>query len=148
MRRLPLFGTIAVMLLIISPLFWFFSQIMFYSKRQKEFELLRGMGAAEKEIKKIFITDGIMYAVIGAVTTVLLSAIGVFAINRITLSALSLSAETSNVRYVFEMPWGAAIIAVLASALIGFLSCALPYVIDRAKTAKKTSEEFGASEEF
>lgn len=148
MRRLPLFGTIAVMLLIISPLFWFFSQIMFYSKRQKEFELLRGMGAAEKEIKKIFITDGIMYAVIGAVTTVLLSAIGVFAINRITLSALSLSAETSNVRYVFEMPWGAAIIAVLASALIGFLSCALPYVIDRAKTAKKTSEEFGASEKF
>ena len=148
MRRLPLFGTIAVMLLVISPLFWFFSQIMFYNKRQKEFELLRGMGAIESEIKKIFISDGIMYAVLGAIATAILSAAGVFGINRLTLSMLSLSADPSNVRYVFEMPWGAAITAVLASALIGFLSCALPYIADRKRAAKKDSEEFGISEEF
>ncbi len=148
MRRLPLFGTIAVMLLVISPLFWFFSQIMFYSKRQKEFELLRGMGAAESQIKKIFVTDGIMYAVTGAAATAVLSAIGVYIINRITLSALSLSADPSNVRYVFEMPWGAAIAAVLASALFGFLSSALPYIADRKRASKQISEEFGASEEF
>ncbi len=143
MRKLPIFQTIAVTVLILSPIFWFFAQIMFYKKREKEIELLRGMGAIEKEIRKIFLFDGAVIALLGALATVLLSVVGVYGMYRLAQGILTVSASGIGVKYYFEAPWAAGITAVIASAVFGFLSAYIPYIVNKRSSNKKLSEEFG-----
>ncbi len=142
MRKLPTFYTIAVMLLIISPLFWFFSQLMFYKKREKELDLLRGMGAIESEIKKLFVFDGILMAVVSTLITLVLSAGGVYLMYRLAQGILTMSASGANVKYYFEAPWITGAIALVATALCGFLSSYLPYALNKKKDVIG-SDEFG-----
>ena len=142
MRKLPLFKTIAGMLLFISPLFWFFSQIMFYKKREKEFELLRGIGALESEIKKLFLIDGAFFAAIGAVITAVLSTVGVLIMYAMTQKIMTVSADTSTIRYVFEMPWASFAIAIVSTAAFAFFASYLPYLIDKKNMQNKSLSEF------
>ncbi len=143
MLKLPIFQTIAVMILILSPIFWFFSQIMFYKKREKEFELLRGMGAVESEIRKLFLADGLMLAGLGALVTLLLSSVGVFVMYSLTQKYLTIFVTATAVKYNFEFPLVAVVAATSASAVFGFLSSYLPYGINKKNLKNKASEEFG-----
>ncbi len=143
MRKLPTFYTIAVMVLILSPIFWFFSQIMFYKKREKEFELLRGMGAIESEIKQLFLFDGAVMAAIGAVASIVLGGLGIFGMYAFAQKVMTYTVSGTSVKYVLDIPWVAIVIAVLVTAACGFVSSYLPYVINRRQSENKASEEFG-----
>ena len=149
MRNLPVIQTIALFSLILSPLFWFFSQIMFFGKRQGEFEILRAMGAVEKEIKKIFRKDGLLLALTGIVATVIMSLIGLYVIYRFNMSFVARFDVQARTLYRFEMPWIPLGIAVAVTALCGYFSSIIPYRIDRKRYLKKKSTEYGdGSEEF
>jgi ABC-type lipoprotein release transport system permease subunit len=157
-RNLPVIQTIALFALILSPLFWFFSQIMFFGKREEEFSMLRGMGATEKEIRKIFSQDGLAYAGLGVITTVVFSLIGVFAIHRFNMAFVARLNTEARVLYKFNFGltvtnldgdvllnplWIALAIAVVLTAICGYLSSMIPYIIDRNKARKTISKEFG-----
>jgi ABC-type lipoprotein release transport system permease subunit len=157
-RNLPVIQTIALFALILSPLFWFFSQIMFFGKREEEFSMLRGMGATEKEIRKIFSQDGLAYAGLGVITTVVFSLIGVFAIHRFNMAFVARLNTEARVLYKFNFGltvtnldgdvllnplWIALAIAVILTAICGYLSSMIPYIIDRNKARKTISKEFG-----
>ncbi|MBR2459828.1 MAG: ABC transporter permease [Clostridia bacterium] len=144
--RLPLLVCVSATLLLLSPLFWFFSQTMFYKKRQKEMELLRAMGAIESEMRGLFIRDGLIYASFGALFTALLGVAGVYAIYRGALFILASVSNTFTQRLVFEVPWLAFIFGILVTVVCGFLSSMLPYYTDRA-LAKKRLTEFHSDDE-
>ena len=149
MRNLPVIQMIAIFSLVLSPLFWFFSQIMFFGKRQGEFEILRAMGATEKEIKQIFRKDGIVLSLVGVVATVLFSFIGMFVIYKLNMSFVARFDVQARTLYRFTMPWIPLAVAVAVTAICGYMSSMIPYRIDRKRYKKKKAVEYGdGSEEF
>jgi ABC-type lipoprotein release transport system permease subunit len=143
MNNLPIIQTIALFALILSPLFWFFSQIMFYAKREEEFRMLRGLGATEPEIKKIFKQDGRIFAALGILSTVLFSVLGVYAIHKFNMTYTAFFDTGALTLYRFEMPWIPLAIAVAVTALCGYASSVIPYRIDKKKARKTIAKEFG-----
>lgn len=139
--RTQLIVSAAVMLLAISPLFWFFSQIMFYSKRDKEMDLLRGMGATEAQIKALFINDGIFYALFGGAIVALVSGIGVNILYKVVLRLTS--GGSFKAIYTLSAPWIYIAIGVVITVLCGFMSSMVPYSINKRKSERRASVEFG-----
>ena len=157
-RNLPVIQMIALFALVLSPLFWFFSQIMFFGKREEEFSMLRGMGAVESEIRRIFSKDGLVYAGLGVLSTVVFSLVGVFAIHKINMAFVARLNTEARVLYKFNFGlfvtnlegdtllnplWVSLAIAVVLTAICGYLSSMIPYMIDRKKAKKTVSKEFG-----
>ena len=157
-QHLPIIQIIAIFALVLSPLFWFFSQIMFFGKREKEFEILRGMGATEKEVKRIFRKDGIVFSLIGMLSTVVMSVVGVYLIHIINLKIVSRFSVGAKQLYQFRWElfttgyngeptlnifWVSLAIAVVLTGICGYLSSMIPYIIDKRKAKKRISHEFG-----
>ncbi len=55
---------LSCLILAVSPLAGFFSQIIFYRKRQLEFDVLRAVGGQGKDVFKIFFIDGLVISVL------------------------------------------------------------------------------------
>lgn len=157
-QHLPIIQIIAIFALILSPLFWFFSQIMFFGKREKEFEILRGIGAIEKEIKSIFRKDGIIFALIGIGSTLVLSVLGSVIIHVINLNIVARFSVGARQLYkfhwefyylgyngepTFNIFWIALATAIIITGICGYMSSMIPYVIDKRKAKKRISHEFG-----
>lgn len=143
MNTLPVVQTIAIFALILSPLFWYFSQIMFYGKREDEFTLLRALGASESEIKRIFNKDGITFAVLGAIFTFIFGSLGVFIIHKLNMLYVAFFDNDAITLFRFEMPWLAIIIACVVTVICAYTSTVIPYYIDRNKKRKTLNNEFG-----
>ncbi len=121
-----LFVVISLLVLSISPLVWFFSQTLYYRKREKEFNILQSIGAILTEIRQIYIQGGLCMAAMSLVVSILLSYVGsyiLFYIYNVVMPYFS----GENVRYVFYMPWYAILTSIVMSVFCGFFSTYLPY---------------------
>ncbi len=121
-----LYICISVLILCISPLIWFFSQSLYYSKREKEFNILQSIGAVAKEIKQIYLQGGLCMAGMSLIVSIVLSYAGsyiLFYIYNVVMPYFT----GENVRYVFYMPWYAILISIVMSVFCGFFSTYLPF---------------------
>ncbi|MGN1409527.1 MAG: FtsX-like permease family protein [Eubacteriales bacterium] len=121
-----LYICISILILCISPLVWFFSQTLYYTKREKEFNILQSIGAIQKEIKQIYLQGGLCMAVMSLFVSIILSYAGsyiLFYIYNVIMPYFS----GENVRYVFYMPWYAILTSIVMSVACGFFSTYLPY---------------------
>ena len=121
-----LYICISILILAISPLIWFFSQILYYSKREKEFNILQSIGAVAKEIRQIYLQGGLCMAVMSLIVSIVLSYAGSYILFYV-YNVMMPYFTKENVRYVFYMPWYAILISVVMSVACGFLSTYLPY---------------------
>lgn len=135
--RLPLLIASSVTLLMLAPLFWFFSQTMFYKKREKEMELLRAMGAIESEMRGMFVRDGLIYAGLGALLTSVFGGAGVVVIYRLSLKMFAVTGNYFAPRFELEFPWIALATGILISVLCAFASSYIPYILDKKRTVKR-----------
>jgi hypothetical protein len=126
-----LFITISVMLLIISPIMWFFSQTLYYYKREQEFNILQAFGARVKDIRNIYLQGGLQMAALSLVVSVVLSYLGsliLFYVFNVIVPVFSTGADAGvHIRYTFYMPWYAILTSILVSVGCGFLSAYFPY---------------------
>ena len=121
-----LYICISILILLISPLVWFFSQTLYYTKREKEFNILQSIGAIQREIKQIYLQGGLCMAVMSLFVSIILSYAGsyiLFYIYNVIMPYFS----GENVRYVFYMPWYAILTSIVMSVACGFFSTYLPY---------------------
>lgn len=125
-HRSELYITIAIMLLVISPIMWFFSQTLYYLKRESEFNILQALGARAKDIRNIYIQGGLQMAVLSLIVSVSLSYLGSYVLFYV-FNVIMPKFNEENVRYMFYMPWYAILISVVVSVACGFLSAYLPY---------------------
>lgn len=130
-HRSGLFITISVMLLIISPIMWFFSQTLYYYKREQEFNILQAFGARVKDIRNIYLQGGLQMAALSLVVSFALSYLGslilYFVWNVVIPAFKTGDSASAHVRYAFYMPWYALLISVVVSVGCGFLSAYLPF---------------------
>ena len=121
-----LFIIVSILILLISPLVWFFSQTLYYSKREKEFNILQALGAISSEIREICLQGGLTMAFLSLVVSIALSFIGSYILYLFVNVILPIFSGDS-VRFSFYMPWYAIVISVVVSVACGFLSTYLPY---------------------
>lgn len=127
-HRSELYIIISVMLLVISPIMWFFSQSLYYLKREQEFNILQSLGARVRDIRNIYIQGGLQMAALSLVVSVSLSYLGSYILFYVfNVIVPKFSTENIHVRYTFYMPWYAILTSVVVSVACGFLSAYLPY---------------------
>lgn len=140
-----LYVVISLLILVISPLVWFFSQALYYGKREKEFNILQSIGAVAKEIRQIYLQGGLSMAVLSLIFAIILSYAGSYVLFYI-YNVMMPYFTHENVRYVFYMPWYAILTSIVMSVFCGFFSTYLPY---RSYYKNRYSlENGGAGKEF
>ncbi|MBE6639311.1 MAG: FtsX-like permease family protein [Ruminococcaceae bacterium] len=72
--------------LALVPLIWFFSLILFNGKRRGELDVYRALGATQKELKRIFMLDGVVMAAVGAIFYTAAAPICTFYMRRVLTS--------------------------------------------------------------
>ena len=125
-HQTELYTGIAILILFISPLVWFFSQTLYYFKREKEFNILQSMGACVKDIRHIYLQGGLVMAALSLLVSILLSYAGSYALFY-AFNVLAPYFTHEIVRYPFYMPWYAILTAILMSVGCGFFSTYLPF---------------------
>ncbi|MBQ7828052.1 MAG: ABC transporter permease, partial [Clostridia bacterium] len=121
-----LYICISILLLGISPIMWFFSQGMYYLKRESEFNILQALGAMVKEIRQIYVQGGLIMSGLSLIVSFVLSFLGSYALFYV-YNVLMPYFTSENVRYSFYMPWYALLTSVVVSVACGFLSAYLPF---------------------
>ena len=137
-----IFTLVAVLLLTISPMIWFFSQMLYYFKRENEFTILQSIGALGTDIRRLYIFGGIFMGILSFIFCIGLGytmSYLLFRFVNVTIPQWTLS----YVRYKFYMPWYAIAISVIVSVLCGFLSSYLPYKSFMRRKAKTLAVEYG-----
>jgi hypothetical protein len=119
--------TLAVCLLVISPLVWYFSQIMFYRKRRNEFAVLHALGAPDSAFGKMHRLAGGVLSGAAFLVTILVSLLCNYMVYFTVNTLLPWLHLTESIRYEFTLSLPALIACVLVSVLCGYLSCELPY---------------------
>ena len=121
-----LIASISVLILMISPLVWFFTQTLYYFKREKEFNILQSIGALTKDIRHIYLQGGLVMAGLSLIVAIVLSYLGSYALFYVYNVMLPYF-NGENVRYAFYMPWYAILISIVMSVGCGFWSTYLPF---------------------
>lgn len=137
----PMLGIVAGMVLVFFPLVCFFSQLLFYFKRNKEFSVLLAIGAVEDEIHRLHRIDGMLVSGANFVLTLGLS----FGLNWLIFRALNdwlpaVGMVETVVRYHYGISPLMLILALAVSLGCGYLSCEIPYrqfIARRRKLADK-----------
>ncbi len=137
------------LVVIMSPVVWFFSQSMFFNKRKKELFVLRAFGTKEEQISRLFTHSGGIMAIAGFVLATLMSIPASYIIYMTMNSWLpSLGFFNSSIRYEFYLSPIAVTLCAIISASSGFLAAWLPYraSLKKANKASETNEYKGSDE--
>ncbi len=130
--------TIAVCLLVISPMVWYFSQLLFYRKRKNEFAILHALGAPDAAFAKLYRLAGGVLSGLAFLITVGLSYLCNYLIYFLIGTLLPKLHLTESLHYPFTLSLPALIACVLISILCGYLSCELPYRLYTKKTISES----------
>ena len=130
--------TLATLLLVISPLVWFFSQILYYRKRAGEFEILLALGGKSKSIPVIHRLAGGVLATVAFVATILLSCLLNSVVHIMVNTLLPKFGLMENVGYDYQLSLEALLACIGVSIICGFLSCEVSYrLYKRARNPRK-----------
>ena len=124
----PIVFICAVILLLIAPPVWFFSQSMFGSKRKTENDMLSAFGATDSDLGRLYLFSGGILTVPATVATVLIGW-GVtefiyWLINEFLIS-LGMGADF---RYSYEFSIGGLLVCILVSAASAMISTYMPFL--------------------
>ncbi len=118
---------LSALLLLISPLVWFFSQIMYYRKRHGEWELLFALSAEKSSLGRLHRFAGGVLSGMAFAMTAMLSYLCNFLVHMLINTLLPKFGLIENVYYAFEMSLPALLACLVISVLCGYLSCEVPY---------------------
>ena len=128
----------SAMALMISPLVWIFSQVMFYKKRESEFRTLGHIGATMKDILGIHIVSGVIIFVVGFIANFALSRIFCYAIYRVFTGLLPrLGVLGMNVSFDSFVSVSVVLLCAAVSAICGLISSLIPFILYKSKINKE-----------
>ncbi len=135
-RFLPIAG---LAFLCFVPLHWFYSQALFFRRRENEFYVLSAISASPARIRSLFLSGCLVQIPIGIFSTLLslLASLLVYLfVERFLPNVLSIGGdvlrETTPPVWVFILCLGVTLISSLLSALLPYLTWHRRYVSERA----------------
>lgn len=153
-NRINLPGVIylmCILVLLISPVVWIFSQMMFYNKREQEFRTLTSIGATLKQIGGIHAVSGAIVFFISFIVNFALSRLICFAIYRLFTNLLPrLGIKGINASFDSFVPLPILLLCAAVSAVCGCISSLIPFIIYKNKLKREqmvvdlTSAELGS----
>lgn len=138
---------ISFLLLLISPIVWLFSQLLFYFKRENEMKVLRMLGSGERAVKGLYSFAGLIVAALASVTAVLLSYIMSFTLFKLMNSWLPGMGFTESPGYVYHIPLWSILTAVAVSVVCAYVSSMIPYYISRRNMATEIARQTAGKSE-
>ena len=118
----------SVLILLLSPLIWLFSQILFYGKREGELRILEAFGAYGEDIRNLHLWGGAVLAAAAVVIALLEGVMASFIMFAVMNYLLPSIGVLSGLRYTFEVPLGGWLATAVASGLFAFASVMIPYL--------------------
>lgn len=116
------------LLLAIGSINIFFSLMMLALDKKKDISILAAMGADQKLIKKIFLTEGALIAFVGAFVGLLLG--GIFCFIQMQFGIISMGMETSILQgYPIKVRWTDFVYTLIVVSVISFLISIRPAVL-------------------
>ncbi len=119
--------TLSALVLMLSPLVWFYSQSLFYKKRSKEMYVLSAYGATNKVLRRIHMASGYILSALGFVFTALLGVVASFFVFKTMNEWLPAIGFGTGISYRFYISPVSLAVCLALSAFCGFLSSYLPY---------------------
>lgn len=113
--------------LMLSPLVWFFSQSMFFSKRRGELYMLGAFGASDSDIRSLHLFSGGATAAAAFAVSILLGGATGYLSFWLLDGLLPKYGFTEAVRHDFGLSMTACAICLCVSAACGFASAYMPY---------------------
>ncbi len=132
---------VSILVMLVSPLIWFFSQLQFYRRREKEMYILRSLGAKSRDIRKIYLISGIMLSALSAVMTLAMSYLADYLIYIICNLFVDIGVGSAM---GFYMPPMALVLCLVTAVICGFLSSWFPYAMRKYLISK--SDRYGNEE--
>ena len=130
---------LSILVLMISPVVWIFSQVMFYKKREAEFRTLGSIGATIKEIGGIHAVSGVLIFAVSFVVNLILSRLTCYGIYRIFTSVLPrLGVPGMNVSFNSFVPFSTILLYAGVSALCGCVSSVIPFILYKKKLERES----------
>ncbi len=133
--------TLAAGLLCISPMIWYFSQILFYRKRRREFAVLRAVGAPDAAFARIHRLAGGILSGAAFLATILFALLCNYGIYFTVNTFIPKFFRTESLHYDFSLSLPALVACVAVSVLCGFLSCEIPYRLYARRDREKDTDE-------
>lgn len=136
-------AVISAFILTVSPLVWFFSQILFYRRREEEFYMLSAMGGFAREIRGLHLTAGAVLSGLAFAVTLVMS----YAVNYVLYIMMSRILPkfgmAAAIDYNYYMPLWALALCAAISVACGFISCLVPYLLwhRRMQAQEKQNKE-------
>ena len=141
------YAAVASLVVIGTPLIWLFSQILYYKKRENEFDILRAFGSTEGEIKRIYVIDAVFSAVLGILFCVIMDWLALKGIYYLTNVVLPMFYRES-IRYPFVIPVWALAAALLLTLVSAVASSMVPYILyQKSKEVKQEPSDILAETE-
>jgi ABC-type lipoprotein release transport system permease subunit len=107
--------------LAVTPLICFCAQRVFYRKREGEWNMLRALGATQKQIFKTALLSGVVTAGITLVLSFLLSLISTRLLFSLFNRYLPAGGFIESVVLTYRIPWGAMALLPLLAVLCGLI---------------------------
>lgn len=143
-NRINLSGIIylmCILVLMISPVVWIFSQVMFYNKREQEFRTLTSIGATLKEIGGIHMVSGAIVFIVSFIVNFALSRLICFIIYRVFTNLLPrLGIMGINASFDSFVPIPVVLLCAAVSAICGCISSLIPFILYKNKLAREQKE--------
>lgn len=143
----------AVFCLVLSlvPLMWFFTLLLFNEKRRVELDVYRALGATHSELKRLFVLDGCIYAVVGALFYAVLAPICTGYLQRVLTSniffTLFLPSFSDKAVYLSVYPDGVVYtVGIVLTALSAFAASYFSYMLYQKQESEHISENFSQEE--
>ena len=127
---------ISVILLFVSAIIWFFSQTLFYAKRNNEFTLLRAVGLTQRNISSIIFGDAVLLSLLSLIPYFVLSYLLPFLVYKLMNSFFFMY----EFRYSFAFPETALIIGGICTIVFVFISTYLTYFLYKTKNKNAIPE--------
>lgn len=137
-----LFMILAICILILVPIIWFFSQILFYNRRGTEFDILMSIAATEKSIFKLHTSDSLLLG-LAAILSLPFSAFCAYLINKFFTFALPTYIKVgTEIVAAPETRFGPYLLCMVLTLVCSILSALVPFLLYKKKkhSAERTSK--------
>lgn len=137
-----LFMILAICVLILVPIIWFFSQILFYNRRSTEFDILMSIAATEKSIFKLHAADSLLLGIV-AILSLPFSVLCAYLINKFFTFALPTYIKVgTEIVLTPETEFWPYLLCMVLTLICSILSALIPFMFYRRKkhSAERTSK--------